>query len=269
MKKILYVLFANMGDVCCGTPAYLALRKKFPDHVIEWMTLKKHAQLVPGPAVTVADEGKYGKYPHAIAGYDQVYCVQPMWYHEEWSWSKLHAIDLIAKWCDVTLEDREIKIPIPSDVDAYISSLPLPDRFATVCSSMPKSSKDVLTPHLQSICDALRKSGLHVVTVGGPEGIPLKGSLPMHGALSPIESTALIAKSSVYVGPDSGASWLACSAKKPRKVMVLDSDRLKSGVVGFQGYQGDPNVTDVMVQEGGDAIIEKVVLAAKEALSIL
>jgi hypothetical protein len=59
----------------------------------------------------------------------------------------------------------------------------------------------------------------------------------------------LIGRSQVYVGPDTGTSWLACAARTTPKVCVVDRNRLKDGVVGFQGFLADDNIRDVFACE--------------------
>ena len=60
----------------------------------------------------------------------------------------------------------------------------------------------------------------------------------------------------LYVGPDTGTSWLACAARETPKVCVLDRNRLRDGIVGFQGFLLDRNIRDVFVQDGADHCVE-------------
>ncbi len=256
-KRILFVLFARLGDVCCGIPAYLALKEKNPDADVWWLTLRKHGELVPGaPVFLSSEEGEVGRFPDLAETFDEVHMVQPMWRHEEWKASRRHVIDLIAEWCGVTLTDRTIRIPQTLAATGRIDALPLPERFVLLGSSPPKSSRNVFSQWLEQIVAWCNHRRVICGTVGGEDGISLWGTMGLHGRLSPIDVVTLIDRCAVYVGPDTGTSWLACAAPKPEKICVLDSERLKDGVVGFEGYQADPKVHDVLFQDGIENVLK-------------
>lgn len=253
MKRILFVLFARLGDVLCGIPSYLALKEKHPDAEVWWLTLRKYADLV-SPLGKVChlsgDEGEVGRIPDLVETFDQVYMVQPMWRHDEWKSSGRHVIDLIADWCNVTPTNRKIQVHQTPESIGRIDALPLPERFALIGSSPPKSSRNVFSAWHEEIVAWCNQRRVLCGTVGGPDGVTLWGAMGFHGRLSHVDTVTLIDRATVYVGPDTGTSWLACAAPRPKKICVLDEERLADGLVGFQGFQGDPLVHDVMFQGG-------------------
>lgn len=256
-RRILFVLFARLGDVCCGIPTYLALKEKNPDADIWWLTLRKYAELVPSGAVFLSgEEGEAGRLPDLTETFDEVHMVQPMWRHEEWKVSRRHAIDLIADWCGVVLTDRTIQIPQTLASTGRIDAIPLPERFVLIGSSPPKSSRNLFSQWHEQVVAWCNQRRVPCGTVGGEDGVTLWGTIGFHGRLSPVDTVTLIDRCSVYIGPDTGTSWLACAAPRPQKICVLDAERLKDGVVGFEGYQGDPNVRDVLFQDGIESVLK-------------
>lgn len=257
--RILYCLFARMGDVCCGIPAYLALREKHPEADLTWVTLPRHEPLIPkcGNVKTVND-GQFGPL-HAIdkwkGEYDLVINAQPMWHHARWMKSGKHAIDLIAELADVKLKERRIIIETDKSIkQSMLSKLPkLPERpFVTICSSRCYSCGDWPQPYRQQLVSVLRREGVRFVTIGGKDGHDIPGAYSAHGKLSFLETLALIRRSKVYIGPDTGPTWLACAAHDTFKVCLIDKGRLNNGVVGFQRFLDDKNIRDFFIQDGVD-----------------
>jgi hypothetical protein len=264
--KILFTLFARLGDVCCGIPAFRALKVKYPLAELHWLTLRAYMDLVPrcGNPCSISTDEPFGRPPDLTAGFDRVYQVQPMWRHEEWASSGLHVIDLIAKWCDVELSDRSISIDVPSEITAKVGRMPLPERFIAIGSSPTISSRNLLPEHFPSIVEYCRANSIPYASVGGVEGVQLPGAINFCGHLSPLETVALINRASLYIGPDNGTSWLACAAKKPVKVCLVDQDRIKDGVVGFRDFQSDKRVHDVFYQDGLERLISVIDQGWKE-----
>lgn len=260
--RILFSLFARMGDVCCGIPAFHALRRKFPEADLCWATLPKYAALVPKfgtPVLDICADG-FGGDPGKPPGFDLAYFVQPMYRHDEWTSSGKHIVDLIADWSETDLlpEERKITIRVKGRDLEKVAKMDLPDRFAAICSSPAYSSN--MYP-FRSLFDAVIERccgmGIRYVTVGGADGETLPGAIPLHGKLSISETVAAINRSAVYIGPDNGTTWLACGAQKPSKLCVVDEARLKIGVVGFRRALEDPNVHDVFFQSGDRKILEE------------
>jgi len=96
--NILFCLYARLGDMICGIPAFTALRHQYPKAKLTWSTMKQHAPLVPKfGAVRVYGDLPFGSYPPWAKQpeYDVIIRAQPMWRHEEWTKSRKHILDLI------------------------------------------------------------------------------------------------------------------------------------------------------------------------------
>lgn len=251
--KILFCLYARLGDVCCGIPAFLALRNKYPDAELTWSTMKHYVPLIPkcGKSRPFGNP-PFGSYPPWAKAphYDMVIKAQPMWRHREWELSKQHVVDLICKWSGVAPKQKHVVLtPSQEDLDV-VKKLGLPEKFATICASPCYSCANWPTQHRQTVVDSLRKRKIEVFTVGGKDGQALKGTRTVHGQLSYLQTAALIGLSRLYIGPDNGVSWLAMSARKTARLCIVDRNRLKEGVVGFQKYLSDGNIRDSFYQDG-------------------
>lgn len=255
--KILMVLFSRLGDVVCAIPSALELLRKYPDAKISWLTHERHFDLIPHGIARLKLEtpGDFGRVPEFLAGFDQVLVLQPMWRHEEWKGAGRHVIDLVASWCSVTLGSRALPVAIPAEATRRMGRFTLPDRFVAIGSSPPASSRNVLDSLIPEILEFCRDRKIPYVTVGGQDGRVLEGAISLHGWLSPVETIALVERSTVYIGGDTGTTWLACAAKRSRKICVIDKERLSDGLVGFEKFiDSESPVHDVFAQDGAGAV---------------
>lgn len=258
--KILFCLFSRLGDVICGIPAYLALREKYPDAELTWTTLRQYEPLVPKCGfVRAHGSPPFGSMPGWAKqpNYDLVIRAQPMWRHREWEKSGLHAIDLICKWAGVAPKHKHITIKVPDRVYQKVAKICDPGKpYVTICSSPCYSCGNWPYQMRQAIVDHFRKRKIPVVTVGGKDGVNIKGAIHVHGKLSYLGSLAMISNSSLYIGPDTGVTWLACAARKTAKLCIIDKNRLKQGVVGFGSVLSDNNIKDMFYQDNVKAHIK-------------
>jgi ADP-heptose:LPS heptosyltransferase len=264
--KILYCLFARTGDICCGIPTYLALREKYPNDELTWVTLKKHIPIVPKCGNVIAFGDGFGSLPPFHKEYDKVFFPQPSWHHRRWEKSKKHAIEFIADFCEVKLKSRSIEIETTREhKHSMLKKLPkLPERpFVTICSSPCYSCSNWPIPYRRQLVRLLRDRRVNVVTVGGKDGKDIPGAYSAHGKLNFLETIALINRSKVYIGPDTGTTWLACAAHKTSKVCLIDRGRLRTGVVGFGNVLSDDNITDSFYNDGIDKHLKLVMRAYK------
>ena len=262
--KICFCLFGRMGDVCCGIPTFQALRRIHPDAEMTWATVENHKCLIP----EYAEIKIHGKAPFGSGwpgwaneqNYDLVVKAQPSWRHSQWQKSGKHAVDCIADWAGIELakEDRCINVKIPKNDYHAAGRLSLPKGgFVTICSSPSYSSGNYWGMGLRTkIVEALKKAGYGVVSVGGHDVVTLPGT--HKGYNIPIMQTvALISLSKLYIGPDTGTTWIACAARGTPKVCVINRARLKMGVVGFQKpLAGENNIVDVFNDEGAQKQID-------------
>lgn len=235
-----------MGDVLCGIPTFVKLRRKFPHDYLAWQVSSKYTDLIPKYADKIIKvSGPLGISKQA-EGFDKIIKAQPSFKHKQWERSNQHLINLIAEWAGVRLEtgERKIRIEIPQQIKDKISTIRPKKEFITICSSPCYSCRNWDIEYRRAIISILNRNGIHTATVGGKDGKSLGTNRSYHGELSLLETIQMISESSCYIGPDNGTSWLACAAKRTPKIMFIDPNRLKQGVVGFSSYLDDPNIKD-------------------------
>jgi hypothetical protein len=131
----------------------------------------------------------------------------------------------------------------------------LPDRYIAIGNSPALSSRNLFPGYYGNLVSFCRSRKIPYVTVGGKDGTPLDGAINLNGLLSPNQTAWVIDRSVVYVGPDSGTTWLACGTAGAHKICVIDRERLKDGVVGFEKFlDGGGKIHDVFFQDGFGAI---------------
>ena len=259
--KIVFCLFGRLGDVCCGLPAFYALRDKYPNAELTWAGLEIYQSLMPSFALKrfFGSPPIGSGWPHWAneKEFDKVIKAQPAWRHKEWERSRQHAVDLIARWSGVDLrpQDKIIRAEISDKDRNYIDSLKLPPRFVAFCAGPTISAGNYWqSADRIKMARAMGGRSLTVISIGGNVS-PISGTLNMCGKTSYLQTIELINRAQLYIGPDNGCTWLACAARDTPKVCVVDKNRLNTGVVGFEKYLYDENIKDVFIQNGVDAII--------------
>lgn len=257
--KRLFILLARMGDVCCGIPSFYALREKYPNDELYWMTHDKFKSLIPkfGKFVPYTGAGEFGPVYVEKGVYDEIVEVTPCCHRNELLKTHAHIIDSIPQWANVTLKSKKIIIESSDEDKAAVDKLKLPKRFITLCTSPSYSVRNYFQPHTPEICNELRKN-IEVVTIGGNDLKILNNAINIKAP--PLTQTVEIINRSVcYVGQDTGVTWLACSTTNPHKVCVEDTESLKAGIM--MGYEKhlDPNkIHDIFIQKGISEIVKLV-----------
>jgi len=237
-----------MGDVLCGVPTAVELAKT---HDLHWLTLKRYFPLIPPGILPVASrETPHGEIPRdAGSRYDRVINAQPMWHHDEWVRSRKHVLELIPKWAGVIPQSRRITVHVPPTTVSAVDQLKLAPRFVVVCNSPCYSCNNWPPQHRQRVVDHLRSRGLEVVTVGGRDGMPMARCRNLHGRTNMLETVEVVHRAVLYVGPDTGCTWLAQAAHGTKKICLLDRMRFRLGVVGFEKYLDGDETRDVLYQD--------------------
>jgi hypothetical protein len=242
--------FSKLGDLCIAHPTFNAVKDRYPSHALFWLTRKELA------GVTGFESPLDELSSHCVV----IDAAPPHRHASQWLHSGMHPIDFVAESAGFSLQasHRVIDVPVLESSTRKIDSLDLPRQFAVIAAGPCYTGGRWEMNARQEVADLCARAGIACVSLGGTDSAPLQGTIDLCGQLTPNESVALIGRSQVYVGPDTGTSWLACAARTTPKVCVVDRDRLKDGVVGFQGFLDDGNIRDVFVQDGPERCFEAV-----------
>jgi hypothetical protein len=240
--------FYRLGDLCLAHPTFNAIKEKFAGDNVYWITRPELAPLT-APASSETDKSCDCYVIDAAA---------PNRFAHDWLYSNRHPIDFVADISRISIElrHRYIDIHVPIDAERAVAALSLPEPFVAIAAGPCHTSRNWPYSDRQSVANHFAHQGIACVSIGGQDSAALEGTLDLCAKLSLIEAVALIRRARLYIGPDTGTSWLACAARTTPKVCVLNESRLRDGIVGFQGFLSDRNIRDVVAQDGSDHCFE-------------
>ena len=132
-NKIAFIMFRTLGDICMGTTVVHALKQKYPDSEIDFITQAQNVHLLEGnPDISniVVRDNYFEANTYCLENkYDQVLRVgmannfDSIWHHTE-SQNKQHLVEWYAKRAGIdSLEDKTIYVNMSeddvADVDDY------------------------------------------------------------------------------------------------------------------------------------------------------
>ena len=229
------VLFRSLGDVVMGTTVLHAVRAKFPDATIDFMTEKQNVDTLDGnPDVNNIIVG--GSYFEALnvyknGGYDKLYKLN-MVNHMETAWHHIpelqnqHLVEWYGKKAEVDVtQDKNVYI-YPSDKDNRIAkelfdSLGSEKVIAMHTSSGQHSYGDVKDARVESkdwplmffdvTAERLSNKGYKVVQIGAKSDkkMQYEGVVDLTGKLTFKQTAAFFKLCSGFFGLDSGPAYLA------------------------------------------------------------
>jgi hypothetical protein len=236
--------FHKLGDLCIAHPTFNAIREQFADCNVYWMTRPELGELIP-PESQPSD---------CSSDCQVIDAAPPGRLARDWLHSNRHPIDFLAETAGVPVEARHryVDVPVPAARERAVDALNLPTPFVAVAAGPCYTGGNWPLSQRQKVVDLFGKRGVRCVSLGGSDAAALRGTVDLCNRLSLSEAIAVIRRARLYVGPDTGTSWLACAARETPKLCVLDRNRMRDGVVGFAGFLADRNIRDVVGQEGAE-----------------
>lgn len=251
--KILFAVFGAMGDVINAIPVVRALRYKFPKAEIVWMTLPRYKDIAECPyvdRVILCGHGRLGNgIPQEVLlkeRFNIVYYPQASVHHDEWVASRIPLMDFMAAKCNVDLTDRSLEVAIDDvtrkSVDELFEKEKLHYGETVVFSCKTLSCKNWRLKNYQRLA---KEIGTRVILIGGSDDEPIDGAVDCRGY--PIKmGIEIIQRSALYVGGDTGPTWMACCTPTP--VVVFTDPVRKAWVhVGFKQVVPKKNITELSV----------------------
>lgn len=242
--KILFIMLRTMGDVIVGTTICHELRKEYPGCEIVFLTNKHYGQLLSGnpdisevcefgPGVTfdtIFMEMSSGKYDRIFAPY-QIRGECNMWHqHEETR--RQHLVDFYWKRMGMhrLITDRECYLyPTAKDFEPIGKYISMDVPRIAIHSTTGVATKD--WSYFDELVEEFRKAGYGCVQVGACEDKAVKGSVDLRGKFSLLELSAFLSKCALFIGLDSGVSYMADAMKTPTIVIQGSTDPVTSGPI--------------------------------------
>lgn len=241
-KRIAFILAVGLGDMLEAIPSVKALAQKYPKARIDWITRADKIPLIPtkyvnGVSASIDRDPGQKQITSWLADnqkkYDRIYLASAIYRRISSAHYIPHMKDLISVWCGVEVTDKRIEVDMP---ETNLDRFSLPEQYITLCSSPCYSCRRWGARNRQIVADRFLKAGCHIVLVGGPDGENIEGENVMNlcGKLSFHEFIAVVRNSELYIGPDTGPTWLACVAEEVPKFCILPG-RVQIPT-GFEGY---------------------------------
>ena len=255
--KILFALFGAMGDIFNGLPVVRALKGKYPDAELTWLTLplyKKIAESSAADRVLTRGTGRHGQgIPRELLEseqFDLIFFPQGSFNHDEWERSGLHMVDFMAEKCGVHVSSRAPEITIEPEIrkeaDILWKKHGLSNKkvIAIACTALscrpwPQERFTELSRKLS------KKTGTTTLHIGGDDAPSLPGSIDFR--CLPIKTgIELIQRCDLFIGCDSGPTWMASCTDTPI-IVFIDPERQKDYNVGFAHVMKDKDITELSI----------------------
>jgi hypothetical protein len=220
-RKILFILFGDLGHVVNAFPVLTALEKKFVCETA-WLTSPDHASLARASGASEVYETKT---PGIIPwdwinsqGFTHVFFPEPGANHEEWEASGLDPIDFIARKCRVELKTRRPKFTPTAETLSHAEEFMRKhglrrNAFITTAHGDIEKRRWPLS-NLTKFVQNVDLSTVLFARKGDPQVPNTVTSFE-----TPLElMTVLIEWSRFYLGPANGPSWLATMTDTPMAV---------------------------------------------------
>ena len=257
-RRILFALFGAMGDVFNALPVVRALREKYPGSHITWMTLPRHREIAECPwvdEVITCGTGRHGESipleQVASHDYDLVFFPQGSFNHDEWQQSGLHMIDFMARKCGVTLTSRAPEVDIDEVTKAAVddfwreNSLHGKKVIAIACTALSCGAWP-LENFIRLAKELLATGDVALVQLGGDKDTPLPGALNCRN-LPLKRGIETISRCDLYIGCDSGPSWMASCTSTPM-IVFMDAERRRRYNVGFKCVMPEKDISELPIE---------------------
>ena len=246
--KILVVLFRSIGDILMGTTVLHALRKKYPNDIIDFVTEKQNVPILSGNPdisnVVICDNYFDANVLYVKGRYDKIFRLnmanhfETCWHHIP-KWQNQHLVEWYAKRAELEdFNDKDIYI-YPSKEDYAFSEqimekIPQEKLVAIHTSSgvhegAKVESKDWPISYFDIIADKACKNGFTVVQIGVSSDKKMNNEkvVDLRGKMSLMQTACFLKKCSTFIGIDSAPVYLAAWAGIPT-ISIMGATQGKS-----------------------------------------
>jgi tetratricopeptide (TPR) repeat protein len=219
-RKVLFILFGDLGHVVNALPIVKALRKKFECETA-WLTAPEYAAIARASMTGAVHETDSRVIPwhwiHA-QGFTDVFFPEPGANHEEWEQSGLQPIDFMAKKCGVKLDSRRSRLELAADVVAQAEDFLRQNGLGRngYVTAWQGDGQGKHWPN-SSLTRLAQQVDVRTVVFGKKENGEVPGTVWCVDQPLPVIAL-LIEWSCYYLGPSYGISWLATTTDTPMAV---------------------------------------------------
>lgn len=244
--KILLILCRTLGDVILGNTLVAELKKKYPDCEITFAVWPEYSEIVDsnpdikGLIMTkewdvVLAEAVKDRYDLVLCPY-QTNHTDTLWHHNP-KYKNAHLIDYYAKKCGIEITDRREYVYFKDEDIEEMKKLLDPTRKNLVMHT----TSLVLSKNWNKFGELAEKlADFHIIQVGGPKDTRVEKTIDMRGKLSFSKIMALLSKSDMFIGVDSGITYMADAVDCPTICIMGMSTQDTSGPIGKNTHFIEP-----------------------------
>lgn len=259
-------MFRTFGDVMMGTTVVRAIKQKFPDSVIDFVTEPQNKHLLEGNpdinSILIANNYWDANVIGINGGYDKIYRLNmihqfdSMWHHIP-EHQNQHLVEWYAKRAEIdVLDDKNIYIYLNEEdkacVDDYFEDLPKDKKIVLINTSSGAHfggqrvhSKDWPIEFFSTLTSYLVNLGYTVVQIGAfnDKKIVNKHVIDFTGKFTVKQNAELMKRCNFFIGIDSGLAYLAGWAGIPSIVIMGSTQNQSKEIKGPSVGPRNDNVT--------------------------
>ena len=242
-KKIMLAMLRTMGDVVCATTLVRELKKERPNSEIYVFTDEPYDELfTSNPDVHAVRPSTHWHWDQlylewASGNYDEAffpYQARPecnRWHQEE-ATRYQHLVDFY--WHRMgfhrPIVDRECYL-CPSQADFLKASEHISTDVPRIAihSTTGVATKD--WPYFNEVVEGLRTAGYGCVQVGARNDKRVNGAVDLRGRMGMLELAAFLSQCAVFLGLDSGVSYIADAMRTPTIIIQGSTSPITSGPI--------------------------------------
>ena len=243
MKKVMFVLPRTLGDVMLGTTICHELMRDNPDFEIHYFVDKSYADLLSNNPDIAQVHAPDVWNPDLLfmammdRSYERVFAPYQargecnMWHQREETRHQ-HLLDFYWNRMGMhrQIEERECYVyPTEADISAVEDYISFDVPRVAIHSTSGVPTKD--WPYFEELTEELRKAGYATVQIGARSDKKVAGAIDLRGKMKLIEVAAFISKCAVFVGLDSGLSYIADAVKTPTIMIQGSTSPITSGPI--------------------------------------
>lgn len=237
--KILLILMRTLGDVILGNTLAAELKKKYPDSEITFAVWPEYVEIVDSnPNIkslvitkdwdVVLQDASSGRYDKVLVPFQCTH-EDTCWHHNP-RHKDGHLIDFYAKRCKIEITERKEYVYF-SDKDLqgldFYSKKITSGEYTVIHTTSLVESKN-----WNQFGEMVEQMKGTVIQVGGPDDVAIPGTYDLRGKLTFKQIAALLSIAQIFIGVDSGISYISSAVGCPTICIMGMSTQKTSGPIG-------------------------------------
>lgn len=250
MLKGIMILTRTLGDIVLGNTLSKGIKAKYPDIELDWIVEARYKDVLEGNPdikniITVDEAVRDWDKVLKIAtsdGYDKVLIPAQLshtdscWHHNK-KFMGGHLVDFYARRCGITLPERRLYM-YPDKSDFEIADKIIKDhiregqKFIAMHTTTLVTAKDWQIEKFNEVAKWLMAKDIAIFQLGAESDRVMEGIIDLRDKLTFRQIAALLSKCSLFLGLDSGLSYIAAAMGIPVICIMGMSMPITSGPFG-------------------------------------